>query len=71
MAIESRPPSSRPHADRERGVEATLPEPGTPEFDAEAHRQSLRAARSPHAKEDTAFVESLSDWLFDSPSDDD
>jgi hypothetical protein len=33
-----------------------------PGFAAEAHRQSLIAANSPHAEEDQAFVDSISDW---------
>ena len=42
-----------------------LPEPGTLEFAAEAHRQSLLAANSPHAEEDQAFVDSISDAFSD------
>ena len=41
-----------------------LPEPGTPDFAAEARRQSLRVARSPQEEEDQAFVDSISE-LFD------
>ena len=70
MAIDRRPPSPHPRAGSKRGGEATMPEPGTPEFDAEARRQSLLVARSPREQEDIAFAESVS-WLFDSPSDDD
>jgi len=32
------------------------------EFHAEAHRQSLAVARSPHAKDDQDFVDAVSDW---------
>ena len=42
-----------------------LPEPGTPEFAGEAHRQSLLAANSPQAEEDQAFVDSISDMFSD------
>lgn len=31
-------------------------------FAAEAHRQSLAIARSPHAKEDQEFIDSISEW---------
>ena len=54
----------RARADRKRPSDPPMPEPGTPEFAAEARRQSLRAARSPHAEEDQAFVDSISE-LFD------
>lgn len=42
-----------------------LSAPETPEFAAEAHRQSLRAASSPHAEEDQAFVDSISELFGD------
>ena len=42
-----------------------MPEPGTPEFAAEARRQSLIVARSPREKEDQAFVDSISDVFSD------
>ena len=42
-----------------------MPEPGTPEFAAEARRQSLIVARSPQEKEDQAFVDSISDVFSD------
>jgi hypothetical protein len=34
----------------------------TPEFKAEARRQSLLVANSPHEAEDQAWVDSLMDW---------
>ncbi|MYE46726.1 MAG: DUF3018 family protein [Chloroflexi bacterium] len=73
MAITPRP---RPSRDRVRAYRERLrkqglrplqiwvPDTRAPEFAAEAHRQSLRAARSPHAEDDQAFVDSISD-LFD------
>jgi len=39
-----------------------LPDTRSPEFAAEAHRQSLRAANSPTEKEDQAFIDSISWW---------
>lgn len=37
------------------------PAPGSSEFQAEAHRQSLAVATSPHAEEDQAFIEAISE----------
>ena len=54
----------RPRTDRKRPSDPAMPEPGTPEFAAEARRQSLRVARSPQEEEDQAFVDSISE-LFD------
>jgi len=34
----------------------------SPEFAAEAHRQSLVIANSPYAKEDQDFIDAISDW---------
>lgn len=48
-----------------RPVEVWLPDISSPEFAAEAHRQSLLVGRSPHAKEDQAFVDSVSDVFSD------
>ena len=48
-----------------RLVQMWLPDTRTPEFAAEARRQSLRANRSPFAAEDQAWVEAMSDWKFD------
>jgi len=31
-------------------------------FKADAHRQSLAVARSPHASEDQAFIDAISAW---------
>lgn len=42
-------------------------DPKSPEFAAEARRQSLEVANSPTEKEDQAFVDSVSWW----PEDDD
>jgi len=48
-----------------RLVQMWLPDTRTPEFAAEAHRQSLRANASPFAAEDQAWVDSMSDWNSD------
>ena len=52
---------------REQGLRLLVrwvPDTGSPEFAAEAHRQSTLVARSPHAEEDQAFVDSVSDaWI--------
>ena len=39
-----------------------LPDTSTPEFAAEARRQSRIAANSAQAEDDQAFVDSISDW---------
>ena len=44
-----------------RPIELWVADTRSPDFAAEAHRQSLLAARSPHAEEDQAFVDSISD----------
>lgn len=49
-----------------RLVRVWLPDTESPEFIAEAHRQSLAAANSPQAREDQAFVDSISEFLNDS-----
>ena len=45
-----------------RPIQIWVPDVNSPEFKAEAHRQSLAVAQSPHEKEDQAFVDSISDW---------
>ena len=48
---------------RQRGmrrIEIWVPDVRTPEFAAEAHRQSLLLNASPHAAEDQAFIDSIS-----------
>ena len=67
MATTPRSPDSRERArtDRKQSSDPPMPEPGTPEFAAEARRQSLLAARSPHAEEDQAFVDSISEMFSD------
>ena len=67
MATTPRPrtPRERARADRERPSDPPMPEPGTPEFAAEARRQSLLVASSPQEEEDQAFVDSISDVFSD------
>ena len=48
-----------------RLVQFWVPAVSTPEFAAEAHRQSLAVARSPHAKEDQDFIDAISEGILD------
>jgi hypothetical protein len=43
-----------------RPIQISVPDVDSPEFAAEAHRQSLAVANSPHAKEDQAFIDAVS-----------
>ena len=45
-----------------RPIQIWVPDMRSPAFAAEAHRQSLAVARSPHAKQDQDFIEAVSDW---------
>ena len=45
-----------------RSVQFGVPDVRSPEFAAEARRQSLAVARSPHEAEDQAFVDAISEW---------
>jgi hypothetical protein len=45
-----------------RPIEIWVPDVNSPEFKAEAHRQSLAVAMSPSEEDDQAFVDSISDW---------
>jgi hypothetical protein len=45
-----------------RPIQIWVPDMRSPTFVAEAHRQSLAVARSPHAKEDQDFIDAASDW---------
>ena len=71
MGARSRPKSSRDkvRAHRERlrrqglrPIQIWVPDMRSPSFVAEAHRQSLAVARSPHAKEDQDFIDAISNW---------
>ena len=43
-----------------RTIQIWVPDVDSPEFIAEAHRQSLLIANSPHEAEDQAFVDAIS-----------
>jgi Protein of unknown function (DUF3018) len=45
-----------------RPIQIWVPDMRSPTFAAEAHRQSLAVAKSPHAKEDQDFTDAVSDW---------
>lgn len=57
----------RSHRDRLRAqglrpLQIWVPDVRAAAFKAEAHRQSLAVAASPHAAEDQAFIDAASDW---------
>lgn len=71
MAKASQPAKSRDRvrAHRERlrrqglrPIQIWVPDVTSPEFAAEARRQSLAVANSPDAAEDQAFVDAVTDW---------
>jgi hypothetical protein len=45
-----------------RPIQIWMPDVRSPSFAAEAHRQSLAAAKSPSAKDDQDFIDAVSDW---------
>jgi len=45
-----------------RPIQIWVPDVRSPEFRAEAHRQSALVAASEHEAEDQAFVDAVSDW---------
>ena len=45
-----------------RPIQIWVPDVRTRAFSAQAHRQSLAVARSPHAKGDQGFIDEISDW---------
>jgi surfactin synthase thioesterase subunit len=45
-----------------RPLQIWVPDMRSPAFVAEAHKQSLAVARSPHASRDEEFIDSISDW---------
>jgi hypothetical protein len=47
-----------------RPIQIWVPDTRSPEFAKEARRQMRALARSPHAKEDQAFVDAVS-WLWE------
>jgi hypothetical protein len=57
----------REHRDRLRSqglrpIQIWVPDVRAASFRSEAHRQSLAVATSPHAREDQAFIDAVSDW---------
>lgn len=44
-----------------RPIQIWVPDVRSAEFKDQAHRQSLAVARSPHAEEDQAFIDAVSD----------
>lgn len=48
-----------------RQVTLWIPDTRTPEFAAEARRQSLAVSNSPHAKEDQDFIDAISELKFE------
>jgi hypothetical protein len=47
-----------------RPIQIWVPDVDSPEFIAEAHRQSLVVANSPHADEDQAFIDAISEDIW-------
>jgi hypothetical protein len=45
-----------------RPIQIWVPDVRSRDFVKQAHLQSLAVARSPHAKRDQDFIESISDW---------
>jgi hypothetical protein len=43
-------------------IETGMPDVGSLEFKADAHRQSLAIAHSPYEKADQEFVDAVSEW---------
>lgn len=71
MADPKRPRSSREkvraHRERLRSqgmrpIQIWVPDVRSPEFKAEAHRQSALVAGNPHEREDQNFIDAVSDW---------
>ncbi len=69
MAAERTPKTSRERVAEYRArmkakgyrlVQFWVPDVTTPEFAAEARRQSLAVSQSPHAKEDQDFIDAIS-----------
>ena len=48
-----------------RPIQIWVPDVNSPEFIAEAHRQSLAVAQSPTEAEDQAFIDAITDWSED------
>ena len=46
-----------------RPIQIWVPDVRSSAFRSEAHRQSLAVAASPHAQDDQAFIDAVSDWV--------
>jgi hypothetical protein len=55
----------RKRAEGLRLIQRWVPDTRSPEFAAQAHRDSLAVARSKHAEADQAFVDELSEGVLD------
>ena len=55
----------RKRADGYRLLQKWVPDTRTPEFAAEARRQSRMIARSPHEADDQAFIDAISELKFE------
>ena len=60
-------PKVRQHRERLRAqglrpIQIWVPDVRSPSFRSEAHRQSLAIAGSSHARDDQAFIDSVSEW---------
>ncbi|MGD1069631.1 MAG: antitoxin MazE-like protein [Bryobacteraceae bacterium] len=62
-AAPDRAPSPQRRRSREglRAVRIWIPDVDPQVFSVEAHRQSLAAAKSPHAQDDQNFIDSIAD----------
>ncbi|MGD9537001.1 MAG: antitoxin MazE family protein [Alphaproteobacteria bacterium] len=47
-----------------RPIQIWVPDTRSPEFAAEAHRQALALAKSPHEPDNQAFIDSISELKF-------
>lgn len=52
-------------AEGKRPITLWVPDTRTPEFAAEARRQSLAVSNSPHAEDDQAFIDAISELKFE------
>jgi DNA-binding LacI/PurR family transcriptional regulator len=48
-----------------RPIQIWVPDVNSPEFKSEARRQSQLVAQSPHAEDDQAFVDAVTDWDYE------
>ena len=53
---------ARLRAEGLRPIQVWVPDTRAPTFAKQAHRESLALANSPHAAEDQAFIDAISEW---------